>query len=225
MPALIKDGPVWTLDLGTTENRFSPDFLSEVDASLDEIATSTEPAVLLTTGTGKFFTNGLDLEWIMANPSEMSSYVDRIHSMFAKFLTLPVATVAAINGHAFGGGAMLAIAHDYRVMRDDRGYFCFPEVDILIPFTAGMNALIVAKTTPQTQVASMTTGHRFGGAEAVAAGLADEAVSMDQLRGAAEAKVAHLAGKDRRTLGRIKQVLYAPAVEALLTPQAADLSL
>lgn len=224
MPQLIKDGPVWTLDLGTDENRFSPEFLSTVDEILDEVASSTEPAALLTTGSDKFFSNGLDLDWIMANAGELPGYVDRIHAMFAKFLTLPVATVAAVNGHAFGGGAMLAIAHDFRVMRDDRGYFCFPEVDILIPFTEGMNALIVAKTTPQTQVAAMTTGHRFGGAEAKAAGLVDETASLDQLREVAASKVAHLAGKDRRTLGRIKQVLYAPAVGALWKPQPADLT-
>ncbi|QCX26897.1 enoyl-CoA hydratase/isomerase family protein [Nocardioides jishulii] len=224
MPALIKDGPVWTLDLGGDENRFSPDFLTEVDTALDEIAASAEPAVLLTTGSGKFFSNGLDLDWIMAHAGELPGYVDRIHAMFAKVLTLPVPTVAAINGHAFGGGAMLAIAHDFRVMRDDRGFFCFPEVDILIPFTAGMNALIVAKTTPQAQVASMTTGRRWGGAEAAEAGLVDEATSLDRLREAAEARVAPLAGKDRRTLGRIKQVLYAGAVEALLEPQPSDLT-
>ncbi|MBE7325161.1 enoyl-CoA hydratase/isomerase family protein [Nocardioides sp. Y6] len=224
MPALSKDGPIWTLDLGTSENRFSPDFLTEVDAALDEIAGSDEPAALLTTGSDKFFSNGLDLEWIMANAGELPSYVDRIHAMFAKVLTLPVPTVAAVNGHAFGGGAMLAIAHDFRVMRSDRGFFCFPEADIRIPFTEGMNALIVAKTTPQTQVASMTTGRRFGGADAAAAGLVDEAVTLEELRDAAVAKVADLAGKDRRTLGTIKQRLYATASAALLEPQPADLT-
>src|SRR5690606_36066017 len=88
IPQLIKDGPVWTLDLGTDENRFSPEFLSTVDEILDEVASSTEPAALLTTGSDKFFSNGLDLEWIMANAGELPGYVDRIHAMFAKFLTL-----------------------------------------------------------------------------------------------------------------------------------------
>ncbi|MCG2942458.1 enoyl-CoA hydratase/isomerase family protein, partial [Escherichia coli] len=73
-------------------------------------------------------------------------YVGRIHELFSRVLTFSLPTAAAVNGHAFGGGAMLAMAHDYRVMRDDRGYFCFPEVDINIPFTPGMAALIQAKT-------------------------------------------------------------------------------
>jgi enoyl-CoA hydratase/carnithine racemase len=61
----------------------------------------------------------------------------------------PLPTVASFNGHAFGAAAMLATAHDYRVMRDDRGYFCFPEVDINIPFTPGIAALIQAKLSPR----------------------------------------------------------------------------
>ncbi|WP_277869166.1 enoyl-CoA hydratase-related protein [Nocardioides houyundeii] len=126
MPTLTKDSTVWTLDLGSDENRFHPEWLEQTDALLDEIADSTEPAVLVTAGSGKFFSNGLDLEWLGANGDRLGWYVDRIHALFAKVLTLPVPTVAAVNGHAFGGGAMLAMAHDFRVMREDRGFFCFP---------------------------------------------------------------------------------------------------
>ena len=81
--------------------------------------------------------------------------------------------VAAINGHAFGAGSMLAMAHDFRVMREDRGYFCFPEVDIHIPFTEGMAALIQAKLTPSAAVESMTTGRRYDGPAAQASGIVD----------------------------------------------------
>ena len=225
MPALLKDGAVWTLVLDDGENRFSPDFLDFVDASLDEIAHSSEPAVIVTTGSDKFFSNGLDLDWVMANPGELPAYVDRIHAMFAKFLTLPVATVAAINGHAFGGGAMMAIAHDFRVMRDDRGYFCFPEVDILIPFTEGMSALIQAKLTPQAAIESMTTGRRYGAADALTRGIVDATASEADLRTVAADLVAPMAGKDRRTLGKIKQVMFADAAATLLKPQPADVSI
>jgi len=218
MPALTKDGAIWTITLDDGENRFTPTFLDEMDAHLDEIATSSEPAVLVTVGSGKFFTNGLDLEWLGAHPDELGSYVDRIHAMFSKVLTLPVATVAAVNGHAFGGGAMLAVAHDFRVMREDRGFFCFPEVDILIPFTEGMSALIQAKLTPQAQVESMTTGRRYGGADALAAGIVDAVATEADLLAVATERVAGLAGKDRATLGTVKQRMFERAVEALARP-------
>ena len=56
-------------------------------------------------------------------------------------------------------------------MRADRGYYCFPEVDIHIPFTPGMAALIQAKLTPAAAVEAMTTGRRYGGADAEAIGM------------------------------------------------------
>ena len=58
-------------------------------------------------------------------------------------LIFPVPTIAALNGHAFAAGMMLALAHDYRVMRDDRGFLCLPEVDLHMPFAPGMNSIIV----------------------------------------------------------------------------------
>lgn len=215
MPTLSNDGAAWTLDLGEDENRFSPDLLSTVMEQLDDLATSAEPAVLVTTGGGKFFSNGLDLEWLGAHPDELGSYVAQIHELFATVLTLPVPTVAALNGHAFGGGAMLAMAHDFRVMRSDRGYLCFPEVDIHIPFTPGMAALIQAKLTPQAALESMTTGRRYGGPDALAAGIVDATAPEADLPAAAGALVQHLAGKDRATLSTIKSTMFAGAVDAL----------
>jgi Delta3-Delta2-enoyl-CoA isomerase len=76
---------------------------------------------------------------------------------------------------------MLALAHDQRTMRADRGYFCLPEVDIGIPFTPGMSALIAARLPVRTAHEAMTTGRRYGGEDAAAAGIADEAVTEEQV--------------------------------------------
>lgn len=207
-----RDG-VHVLDLGEGENRFSHDWMTAFDAALDQVVAS--PAPLVTIGAGKFYSNGLDLDWLMANSSELASYTARVQGLLARMLTLPVATVAAVNGHAFGAGSMLAMAHDWRVMRADRGYFCFPEVDIQIPFTPGMAALIQSKLTPRAAVDSMTTGRRFGGPEAALAGLVDEAAGEAELLDAAIARVAHLQGKPPITLGAIKSTMYAEAVRRL----------
>lgn len=220
MPTLSQDGPLWTLHLGDDENRFTPSFLDEADGFLADLASSSEPAALVTTGGGKFFSNGLDLEWLGAHPDRLGEYVARVQRLFEQVLTLPVPTVAAVNGHAFGAGAMLALAHDHRVMHEDRGYVCLPEVDILIPFTPGMNALVMSKLTPRAAVDSMTTGHRFPAAEALASGIVDATAGLDDLAEAAAARVRHLAGKDRATLGTIKQRMYADVVAALRLPEA-----
>ena len=138
-----------------------------------------------------------------------------MHQLLARVLVAPVPTVAAINGHAFGAGSMLGIAHDFRVMRVDRGYFCFPEVDIHIPFTPGMNALILAKLTPQAAVASMTTGRRYGADDACAAGIVDAVAPIEELAAVAGDRVRDLAGKNRTTLGKIKATMFADVVAAL----------
>lgn len=221
MPTLTTDGPVWTFDLGSDENRFAPAWLDAAEDLLGQVAASSEPVALVTMGSDKFYSNGLDLEWVMAHPGEFLTYAARVQAMLATILTLPVPTIAAVNGHAFGAGAMLALAHDFRVMRADRGFFCLPEADIRIPFTEGMSALIQAKLTPQAAVASMTTGHRFGGEEAASYGIVDAVAPLDELAAAAADRVRGLAGKDRTTLATIKTRLYAGVIAALTAPPAA----
>ncbi|OBA62283.1 enoyl-CoA hydratase [Mycobacterium sp. 1100029.7] len=210
---LTKHDGVHLLHLGDDENRFTLQWLTEVEGALDTVVAS--PAPLVTVGEGKHYSNGLDLEWVLANPDGLAEYVARVQALLGRVLALPVPTVAAVNGHAFGAGAMLATAHDWRVMRADRGYFCFPEVDIHIPFTPGMAALIQAKLTPRAAVDAMTTGHRFAAPEGVDAGLIDAAIGEADLVAAALARVEPLAEKNAETLGAIKRTMYADAIARL----------
>ena len=213
-PTFSWDDKIAILDLGEDENRFSPEFLDAISAQLDELEAGGAQG-LVTTARGKFYTNGLDLDWLTAHPEQMQSYVARVQALLARVLTLPMPTAAAVTGHAFGAGAMLAMAHDVRVMRADRGFFCFPEVDIRIPFTDGMAALIQAKLTPRAAVASMTTGRRFGGVEAAELGIVDATAGEGAVTAAAVELLRPLAGKDPGTLGAIKRTMFRAAAEAL----------
>jgi enoyl-CoA hydratase/carnithine racemase len=213
-PTLNWDDKIAVVDLGEDENRFSLEFLDAINAQLDELETVGAQG-LVTTARGKFYTNGLDLDWLAAHADQMQSYVARVQAMLARVLTLPMPTAAAVTGHAFGAGAMLAMAHDVRVMRADRGFFCFPEVDIRIPFTDGMAALIQAKLTPHAAVASMTTGRRFGGVEAAELGIVDATAAESAVTAAATDLLRPLAGKDPGTLGAIKRTMFRTATQAL----------
>jgi len=218
VPQLDRTGEVFLLDLGDDENRFSPDFVSAVTAALDEVAGAQGPRALVTTATGKFWSNGLDLDWLGAHPEQAGAFVDDVHGLLARVLSLPVPAVAACQGHVFAAGAMLALAHDARVMRADRGYFCLPEVDIGIPFTPGMAALIQARLPQPVQHESMTTGRRYGGEQAQRAGIVDDAVGQDAVLATALERAAQLAGKAGPTLGTIKEGMYAEALRLLRTP-------
>ena len=210
---------VGVLDLGDDENRLSPEWIDAVELALDQVVAG-PPTALVIHGTGKFFSNGLDVDWLSADASRWPAYVDRVQQLFSRVLVLEVPTVAAINGHAFGAGAMVALGCDFRVMREDRGFFCLPEVDIRIPFTPGMAALVQAKTTPQTAVLAMTTGRRFGGPDALAAGIVDATAAESELLDVAVALVAPLVGKDPATLRTVKSTMFAHVVVGLAQPLA-----
>lgn len=213
MPTLKREDDVYVLDLGDGENRFHPDWLAEVSTALDEVERT--PAPLVTTSSSHIYSNGLDLDWLGQHGDQLEAYVAEVHGLLARVLACPVPTVAAIPGHAFAGGAMLALAHDFRVMRSDRGFFCLPEVDINIPFTPGMAALIQSKLVPATAHEAMTTGRRYGGVDAQVVGLVDTAVAEADVLPAALDRARALTGKNPQTLAAIKTRMYTGPLAAL----------
>ena len=219
MPQLDRDGDVFLLDLGSDENRFNPPFVAALDGLLDEVEAAPGPKAVVTRASGKFWSNGLDLDWMGQHPEQAGPFVDSVHALLARVLVLPVPAVAALQGHVFAAGAMLALAHDSRVMRADRGFFCLPEVDIALPFTPGMGALIQARLAPQAAHEAMTTGARYGGEAARAAGIVEAAVGEDEVLAQAVERAAALTGKAGPTLGAIKAQMYAEPVRLLRVPR------
>ena len=108
--------------------------------------------------TYKFFSNGLDLEWMLqaGNDSSSSSnnkkrdptsdLIESFNSeILARLLVLPFRTIAAINGHCIGAGLFLSLACDYRIMRTERGYIQWPEANLGMRLTKGFMELSKAK--------------------------------------------------------------------------------
>jgi len=100
-------------------------------------------------------------------------------------------------------------------MRADRGYFCFPEIDLALRFRPGMLALIQSRLTPAVYRDALLSGARFGGTEAQARGIVDEAVALDGLLPSAIRQASAAAGKDRDTMHRLKRSMYEQAFELL----------
>lgn len=123
--------------------------------------------------------------------------------------------MAALQGHTFAAGAMLSLAHDLRVMRADRGFWCLPEADIQIPFTPGMSSLIQARLAPQPAHEAMTTARRYGGEDALAAGIVDRTSALDQVLPTALETARAQVGRAGSTLGTIKARMYAPTLALL----------
>jgi enoyl-CoA hydratase/carnithine racemase len=221
MPTMIdlsRDGDVFVLRMDAGENRFSPAMLDALKGALDEVAAADGPRALVTTGTERFFTNGLDLDWLSANQERMRDYLDWVDDLFAKVLSMPCPTAAAINGHAFGAGAMLALAHDHRVMRSDRGFWCLPEVALNMPFPAGMQELVTARLPVITAHEAMVTSHRYGADEALAKGIAEAVAPEAEVLATAVERVRPLAVHAGPNLAGVRTALHADVLAALARP-------
>jgi len=220
MAILRREGNLYLLDLGDDENRFTTDAVAEMAEAVAEVTAAKGERALVTVATGKFFSNGLDLDVLLSETDRAPGYVRSVQRLFSDLLTLPAPSVAAISGHAFAAGAMWALCHDVRVMRADRGFFCLPEIDLGLPFTWGMTALLRARLSPAVAHEAMVTGRRYGGLDARTAGIVDEAVADDEVFSHALAHAERLASKASDAMGAIKARLYAEVVGQLNAPDA-----
>ncbi|MFW9929625.1 MAG: enoyl-CoA hydratase/isomerase family protein [Candidatus Thorarchaeota archaeon] len=116
-------------------NALNTDTLEELRNSLREIKQNDEANGLILTGTGNFFSSGLDLNEL-ANllPSEIKNYLNLSSSVFLELFGLSIPTIAAINGHAVAGGAVLACACDFRLFMKGNFKFGFTGVNLGIPY-------------------------------------------------------------------------------------------
>lgn len=193
------------------DNTFDMAALDAWMRALDTVeASSGDSCLLIWSDHPKTFCNGIDLEWMLAQPpADILAFVRRLEDLFLRIALLPLPTLAAINGNAYGGGAILATACDFRVMRADRGRFCYPEVRIRKAFTPAMIEVIRLLPNPRALNRLALTADAIGGEEALALGVVDAihpaATLLDEARRQAEI----LAGKHRPTYTEIKHMLRA----------------
>ncbi|MEO0771674.1 MAG: enoyl-CoA hydratase/isomerase family protein [Pseudomonadota bacterium] len=141
-------GKTAVVTMANAENKQNPDFAAAMLDALDRAeGDKTVKSMVITSNDEKNWSQGVDLNFLNAALKEarhddIKAFMYAMNDVFSRLLLAPFPVIAAINGHAFGNGAMLACACDFRFMRADRGYFCFPEVDISIPFMPGMIAFV-----------------------------------------------------------------------------------
>src|SRR5213082_3290865 len=93
-------------------------------------------------------------------------------------------TIALINGHAFAGGLMLAMHHDYRIFNPSRGFLCLNELDFGVPLKPSMSSLFRQKLPyPSAYRSLVLEAKRFGGKDALEAGLVDGLGGMEEVMG------------------------------------------
>ncbi len=213
MIELDRDGGIFVATMNNGPNMIEPAWQARMLEVLDEVEAGSEGECgLVLTGEGKSFSNGLNVEVVMGLKGEdRARFGEAMLEITGRLLLLPVPTVAAINGHAFAAGAFLALACDYRIMREDRGWFCISEVDVGVPIGPPMMNLLRSKVSPQAARDAVLSGKRYVADEAVAVGFADAKAAESDLIREATALATSLSTKERRIFKTLKQQLHAEA--------------
>jgi enoyl-CoA hydratase/carnithine racemase len=215
------DDHVALATMNSDENRFTYAFLEAFEDLLEEIEQRTKATVLLVNSAHeKIWSNGIDLEWLLAevarNPETGTRFPSLLMQLLRRLLTYPLITIAAINGHAFAGGAIMACAFDFRFMRADRGYFCFPEVDIRIPFMPGMDAILKKALPTSLVLEAQLAGRRYTAAELEALRVVLKACPINDLMNEALA-FAKTMNKGREILKTMKAVAFKNILRVMET--------
>lgn len=216
MIELEKQGVIYKLAMDAGENRWNTKFVREFSKALDEIEKDNGVGALVTSSTdAKFFSNGLDLEWVQS-PDEFPEMGDRkafgseFMFLMGRVMTLSIPTICAVNGHAFGAGFMLALCHDVRIMREDRGYLCANEMQLGMSIPIPELALFRHKIPANVFFETVQLSKRWSGATALQAGIVQELSSLEGLEQCAQKKAEELAplAASRSNFGVQKEKIF-----------------
>jgi Delta3-Delta2-enoyl-CoA isomerase len=214
------DGRVAVVTMGEDDNKLNLDMCGCLLEMLDKIERETEALTLVvTSGHDKIWSNGFDIDWVEArlaagDKESVTHFLQRDLELRRRLLAYPLITIASLNGHVFGGGAVLSLCFDFRFMRSDRGFFCIPVVDRGYPILHSTSALL-RSAIPMYMVEDVVlTSRRFTGAECAANHVVAEAYDNAELMN----KVMAFAGslnKGRQIVGEMKRVLNGPVLKLM----------
>jgi enoyl-CoA hydratase/carnithine racemase len=208
------DENIALLTMKNGENRFNMGFCDELLKALDDIEKKTAvTALVVKSADEKIWCNGMDLDWLVPaigrKDPDVEKFFETQDRVYRRFTFYPMNTVAALTGHAFAGGAILACSFDFLYMRADRGFLCFPEVDLNIPFLPYMDALI-KRTLPSTKVReAQLTGKRYTAAELEKLNVVRKACSSADETVKEAVAFAKSLNKGRGIVGEMKKVMNA----------------
>ena len=216
MITLEKKDSIYYLTMDAEENRWNTTFVRDIAEALDEIENDEGPGALITSSKNpKFFSNGLDLDWMQSPENHLDGgdrevFGEEFMFLMGRVITLPIPTVCAINGHAFGAGFMFALSHDIRIMREDRGFLCANEMQLGLPIPRPELALFKHKVPANAFFETVQLSKRWTGSDALNAGIIQGVSSLEELPEVAQNKATELAplANNRKNFGHQKEMLY-----------------
>ena len=223
---VARAGPVATLTLNRPERRNALDggLLSELIATLTALNDDPSARVVVLTGAPPVFSSGADQGRGSAAPPPPGQFI-RLFSRLATVLErLELPVIAALNGHAVGGGWVLALCCDFRFAAEAAQCW-IPEVDMGIALHPVLITPFVRLVGPARTREITLEARRYPAREQHAMGLVHRVVAGDALADAAAEYAAHLAAKPFRPLAEMKarinqiaRVTYREAGPFMVSP-------
>lgn len=203
-------------------NALNVDFLDAIDAALRQLAEGPARAVVLT-GQGKTFGAGVDLPELLAGgPSYVRRFLPRLVQVFERLARFPKPLVAAVNGHAIAGGAIIMLACDQRLVARGSAQIGLSEVRVGVRFPAWALEIARFATSPEHFSTLIGAGRTYGPDEALARGLVDEVVDPDELLPRALAVAEELGALLPSAFRGAKEAVRRPLFDAVARTQADD---
>ena len=129
--AYVNDAPIHYIVLNHADYTFTADKILQHVALLEKIEATKGPGVVVTVSTSpKIFSTGFNLPYWMEKTDNFLVSVGVLNLLIEKLVTFPLPTMAVINGHAYAGGAILALLHDFRIMNSQKGNVCLSEATV-----------------------------------------------------------------------------------------------
>jgi enoyl-CoA hydratase/carnithine racemase len=209
----LDDGlAVLTIDRPHARNAISLDTMAELEKALDALDASKTARALVITGAGdRAFVSGGDLKELSAirTIEEASAMAWRMRTVCDRLAQFGAPVIAALNGHAFGGGAEVAVAADIRVAADDIK-IAFNQVSLEIMPAWGGAERLAALVGPGKALLLAGTGTAIDAGEAQRIGLVDLVVARASFDDGWRALARSLAN---RPAGEIKRVIAGVSPE------------
>jgi len=161
-------------------NVLATEFADALSEELGRARDEDSVRAVVLTGTGSAFSAGVDLFRVLDGGA---SYVDALlaslNELFVGLWSFPKPLVAAVNGHAIAGGAVMLCACDYRVMADGNGKVGVPELKVGVPFPAIALRMVQSAVPLRYQREVLLLGANYTPEDARERGFIDEVVEAD----------------------------------------------
>ena len=187
--------------------------VDELTDCFDQLENDNATEAVILTGTGKFFSFGLDIPDLFPySQADFKIFLEKFTTLYKKMYLLGKPLVAAINGHCIAGGFILATTADNRVMVQEKAKIALNEISFGSTIFAGAMAMLRAQVGQQNGERIALSGAMFTATEALEMTLVDDLCDEANLMEKAQENASNMICGNPLAYGSIKQLLRRPIV-------------